>query len=466
MDPVNRMDILIGLSHKTAMFHRSSNAFAALAVTIAALSATAQPAGYNYDESKVPAYTLPDPLVANDGSPVKTAAQWSGKRRAEVFALFEEHVYGRSPEHRGGLSYRVLSVDPDALGGKATRKQIQIELTKAKWGPRVDLLIYIPNRVQGPVPAFIGYNFYGNHTIHPDPGIKLPDSWCRASKDFGVVDNRATVKGRGVRASRWAVDTILDRGYALATMYYGDVEPDHKDGWMSSLRAYHLAPGRTQPEVDAWGAIGAWSYGLSRAMDYLERDNQIDHRHVALMGHSRLGKTSLWGGASDERFALVISNDSGCGGAALSRRAFGETVKRINTSFPHWFNDNFNRYNDNESACPVDQHMLIALIAPRPVYVASAVDDKWADPNGEFLSGKHAEPVYALFGRKGLGVDRQPPVDHPVGDTIGYHVRTGKHDVTDYDWARYLDFADRHFGHRPKARPAPEAEAGTMRLKK
>ena len=434
-------------------------------LTCTATALFSQPAGYNYDESKVSSYTLPDPLVFNDGSRVKTATDWTLRRRAEVFRLFEEHVYGRSPKQRGALRYQVLSVDPNALGGRATRKQIQIELTSAQWGPRVDLLVYLPNHVQGPVPAFIGYNFYGNHTIHADPGIKLPDSWCRASKDFGVVNNRATEKGRGVRSSRWAVETLLARGYALATMYYGDVEPDHKDGWMSSLRAYHLAPGRTQPEPAAWGAIGAWSYGLSRAMDYLERDAGIDARRVALMGHSRLGKTSLWGGASDERFAIVISNDSGCGGAALSRRAFGETVKRINTSFPHWFNDNFNRYNENEGACPVDQHMLIALIAPRPVYVASAVEDKWADPNGEFLSAKHAEPVYALFDRKGLGTDRQPPVDHPVGDAIGYHVRTGKHDVTDYDWARYLDFADRHFNHQPKPVTNPAKDTGRMRLK-
>ena len=437
----------------------------AFVLAVAAVSVSAQPKGFNYDEAKVPAYTLPDPLLFNDGSPVKTAADWTRNRRAEVFALFEEHVYGRAPKHRGGLRYRVLPVDANALGGKATRKQIQIELTTAKWGPRVDLLIYLPNHVTGPVPAFIGYNFYGNHTIHADPGIKLPDSWCRQSSNYGVVKNRATEKGRGIRSHRWAVETILARGYALATMYYGDVEPDHKDGWISSLRAYHLAPGRTQPAPDAWGAIGAWSYGLSRAMDYLERDGDVDHRRVALMGHSRLGKTSLWGGASDQRFAIVISNDSGCGGAALSRRAFGETVKRINTSFPHWFNDNFNRYNDNEDACPVDQHMLIALIAPRPVYVASAVDDKWADPKGEFLSAKHAEPVYALFDKPGLGVDQQPRADHPVGDIIGYHVRTGKHDVTDYDWAQYLNFADRHFGYQPQAKPAPPLKAGQMRLK-
>ncbi len=408
-------------------------------------AATAQPQGFNYDEANVPQYTLPDPLLGADGRSITNAARWEHGRRPEVLKLFEDHVYGRAPRRTAGLSHSVIETDRNALDGKATRKQIRIQLTAKRYGPRMDVLIYLPNQVKGPVPIFLGLNFYGNHTIHADPDIVIPVSWCRSNPGAGVVDNRATEKGRGKYSSRWAVDKILARGYGLATIYYGDIEPDHKDGWKSSLRSYHLAPGQTQPAPEEWGAVGAWAWGLSRAMDYFERDGKIDARRVAVLGHSRLGKTSLWAGASDERFALVISNDSGCGGAALSRRAFGETVKRINTSFPHWFNDNFNRYNDNESALPVDQHMLIALMAPRPVYVASAEDDKWADPNGEFLSARHAGPVYALFGKGGVGVETQPAVNTPVGDFIGYHVRTGKHDVTDYDWERYLDFADRHF---------------------
>lgn len=418
-----------------------------IAVMVAAFapsnSALAPPKGYNYDEAKVPKYTLPDPLVFSNGSQVKTVADWK-KRRVEVLHLFQDHVYGKIPARFGTLRYQVLSVDKNALDGKATRKQIQIQLTSHRYGPRVDLLIYLPNEASGPVPAFIGYNFGGNHSIHADPGIKIPDSWCRG-KTSGVVKNRATEAGRGKAATRWPVEKILSRGYALATMYYGDVEPDHKDGWMSGLRSYHLKSGRTQPAPEEWGAIAAWSYGLSRAMDYLEGDGDIDHHHVALLGHSRLGKTSLWGGASDERFAIVISNNSGCGGAALSRRHFGETVKRINTSFPHWFNDNYNHYNDNEAECPVDQHMLISLIAPRPIYIASAELDQWADPNGEFLSGKGAEPVFALFGLKGLGVDMQPALNQPVGGHIRYHIRSGKHNVTNFDWEQYLSFADRHF---------------------
>ena len=420
---------------------------AATGLVLSTVSLYAPPKGFNYDEAKVPQYTLPDPLIFSDGSKVKTAADWKNRRRAEVLSLFQQHVFGKVPARVGPLRTRLFELDKKALGGKATRKQIQIQLTAERHGPTIDLLIYVPNHhVKGPAPAFIGYNFGGNHTVHADPKIKIPDSWARPAKGI-VVDNRATEKGRGVK-TRWAIEALIDRGYALATMYYGDVEPDHKNGWMSSLRSYFLPPGRTQPAPEAWGAIAAWSYGLSRAMDYFERDQDINQKQVALMGHSRLGKTSLWAGASDERFAIVISNNSGCGGAALSRRRFGETVARINTVFPHWFNDVHNRYNDNEDALPVDHHMLIALMAPRPVYIASAETDQWADPNGEFLSGKGAEPVYALFGLKGLEVDRQPPLNTPVGYHIGYHIRTGKHDVTDYDWEQYMNFADRHFGRK------------------
>ncbi len=412
-------------------------------VLLVAFTAGAQPRGFNYDEAKVPKFQLPDPLVMEDGTRVVSAEQWRKERRPEILELFRKHVYGRSPGRPAKLSFFNLEERQGIWGGLANRRQVEVRFDGRRDGPRMTILIYAPSKTKGPAPAFLTLNFRGNHTVHEDPAIRLPHSWVRGRSPGEAVNNRATEKGRGVSKSRWAIEAILKRGYVFATIYYGDIDPDFHDDFKNGVHALY-----PKPKPDEWGSIATWAWGLSRALDYMETDKWIDAQRVAVMGHSRLGKTSLWAGANDDRFALVISNNSGCGGAALSRRAFGETVKRINTSFPHWFCDNYNKYNDNENACPVDQHQLVALIAPRPAYIASATEDRWADPRGEFLSGKHAEPVYKLLGAGGLPSARQPKPDQPVAGGIGYHLRTGRHDVTDYDWARYLDFADKHLRGR------------------
>ena len=388
---------------------------------------------------------LPDPLVAADGSKITTAVQWWEKRRPELLEFFTREMYGRNPGRPENLVSEVFDRDPQALGGKATRLQIAI-YPGGKPGPRMDLLVYLPNAAKGPVPAIIGLNFEGNHAIHSDPGIRLTESWVEDNKQpyvdlAAVKDHRATDASRGINAKQWPVDEILARGYALATIYREDVCADRQPYFESGAQS--LFP-ELQKGDENFGCIAAWAWSLSRALDVLEKEPAIDAKRVAVFGFSRLGKAALWAGACDERFAMVISNESGAGGAKLFHRGIGEDITRLNTVFPHWFARNFRNYIGKDTELPFDQHLVISLIAPRPVYVASALEDKHSDPEGEFAAAKAAEPVFRLLGADGLPAKTWPPADTSVQGGIGYHVRTGQHDVTSFDWQQYLAFADKH----------------------
>ena len=386
---------------------------------------TGIPKGFNYEESEVPNYSLNNPIEG-----VSKKEDWP-KRRQFLYELVESNMFGKAPEFdRKSLKVTIDTQDISILDGKGIMSQPLLTFANKE----VRLLIFRPKLSTVPVPAFLGYNFNGNHTVHSEESIKITEEWVPRKKD-----NKASEGDRGTSSSRWDVSSIIESGYALITVYCGEVDPDFHDEFKNGIHANY-----PKPKPHEWGTISGWAWGLSRVMDFLEEEKFIDESRVSVIGHSRLGKTSLWAGASDPRFALVISNNSGCGGAALSKRKFGETVKRINTSFPHWFCNNFKQYNDKEENLPFDQHILMSLIAPRPLYVASASKDLWADPLGEFLSVKYADPVYRMLTGEGLPSKKMPGTNKPIQGRIGYHLREGKHDITNYDWQNYIKFANKH----------------------
>ena len=390
----------------------------------------------NYDETKVPNYILPESLIGSDGEKITNVEEWEKIRRPELMELFATQVYGRTRSDKIDVTYELLTENSKALNGKATSKQVKFIFSNGKKKIEAILLIYIPNEPRGKVPVFVGYNFKGNHTTTLDSTILY-------SPIFNLIKD--PVLERGAQSNRWPFDKIIERGYAVATMCYHDIFPD-----MEGLKDHSIVslfPGYDSESTapDEWQAIGAWAWGSSRIVDFLETQERIDADNIAIMGHSRQGKAALWAGAQDERFRVVISNDSGCGGAALSRRKFGETISIINNAFPHWFCKNFRQYNNNEDSLPVDQHQLLALIAPRNVYVASAYQDLWADPKGEFLSAYYAGVVYQLYGLHPIKTDKMPELHQPIMEDIGYHIRAGVHDVIDYDWKCFMDFTDKHF---------------------
>lgn len=391
---------------------------------------------------------LPDPLAMFEkGAKVTTKEQWEKRRRPELKQLFEHYMYGTAPK-APKVNAKIERIDKNALGGKATLKEITLTLQGID-GPKIHVLLVIPNKGKGPHPVFVGMNFCGNHAVLADPKIHLNTNWMYGNRK-GVKDNKATEKARGTDIDVWNIEDIIDRGYAIATFYSGDIDPDRPDerGIQKYFGGGSVLPrGSTESVVYDWSTIRAWAWGYSRVIDYLVTDADIDATKIIAVGHSRLGKTTLLATAFDERIAVAIPHQAGCGGTGPSRAAVGnkgaESVKRINTSFPHWFNDNFKKFNEEPERLPFDQHCLIALCAPRPVLLSNAVEDKWANPDGQFALLVAADPVYKLLGSKGVASKTMPPVGKLMDSPLGYWIRDGKHEMNREDWRVFLNYADK-----------------------
>jgi hypothetical protein len=383
----------------------------------------------NYDESLVGTYTLPDPLTFPDGKKVRNARDWYQKRRPQILELFEENMHGHSPARPAAMKFEVFEKGAPAFDGKATRRQVTIYFTGDKNGPKADLLLYLPAAAKGRVPVLLNLSFSPNSNTVDDPGVKPGEMWNRDHQRVPAP------QGRGIgRVTR--LRDFLDNGFGFATIYYGDIEPDFAGGAQYGIRGAF-------PQND-WGAIGAWAWGLSRAMDYLETDPGVDAKRVAILGISRLGKTVLWAGAQDTRFAMVIASCSGEGGAALSRRNYGETVKNLNVNFGYQFAQNYQKFGDNVNALPVDANMLLSLIAPRPLLLQTGDKDNWSDPRGEFLAAVAAGPVWRLLGKDDLGTTEMPAPGVPILRTPGYEMHAGGHGTVPSDWDVFLKFMQLH----------------------
>jgi hypothetical protein len=385
---------------------------------------------------------LPDPLIMLSGERVKTPYEWRENRRPELRSLFEFYMYGRAPAPRNLEDSSVVSTDPDYFGGKATKKQVVIAFGP-KGTPQIHLLLVVPNKRQRPAPVFVGLNFHGNHTLVDDPSVPLPTVWMPDGTP-GVKDHRATEAGRGTEIGVWNLEGSIDRGYAVATFYCGDIDPDKPD-YSDGVQPHYFAAGQTKPGPHEWGTLAAWAWGISRAVDYLVDDPDLDRKRIAVVGHSRLGKTALLAAAFDDRIAMALPLQAGCGGTAPSRGTVGESVKQINDHFPHWFCDTFKQFNDQVDRLPFDQHSLVALVAPRPVLFANAVEDQWANPAGQFEVLKAADPVYRFLGVEGLAGEMPEP-GKLLASRLGYFLRPGKHSMTRQDWEAFWTFADKHLG--------------------
>jgi hypothetical protein len=395
----------------------------------------------NYDETRVGTYTLPDPLGLANGKPVRDAKTWTAKRRPEIVRLFEENQYGRAPGRPADMSFDVFDKGTPVFGGSAIRKQVTIYFSADKAGPREDVVVYLPAKATKPAPLLLCLNFSPNSAMFDDAGIRLGEMWTR--------DKKRVPAQHGGGLGKIDVDGLLAKGFGVAGVYYGDIEPDFLGGLPFGVRKLYLKPGQTEPPPDEWGAIAAWAWGLSRVMDYLETEKDVDARRVAIYGVSRLGKTVMWAGARDTRFAMVIASCSGEGGAALSRRDYGETIAHLTapSRYAYQFCANYAKFAKRVDELPVDGHMLVALMAPRPVLLQTGDQDYWSDPKGEFLAAVAAEPVFRLFGKQGPGTDKMPEAGQPLLEhTIGYYMHAGGHGALPGDWKQFVEFMELHLG--------------------
>jgi hypothetical protein len=404
----------VGVLHRVDRLHIVTRVVTALLVAGAALASvpTVVPVAVVIDGRD-----YPDPLRLDDGAPVADVATWESTRRPEILAAFAENVYGESLPQPTAQTFDVAE-----QGGHKT----------------------VTIRITGPE---------GSGSFTAD--LYLPEGTPRGT--FLMIDHRGSDPGGS--SDYVPTERITKAGFALAHFDANAVAQDGGDYRSRMIDLFHPAD---QPlPKDAGRAVSAWAWGASRVMDYLQTDPDVAGAPVAVLGHSRSGKAALWAGAQDTRFAAAITNDSGSTGTKLARRDSGESVARINESFPHWFPETYKAFGDDPGSLPVDQHQLLSLLAPRTVLVGSADGDANADPEGEFLSYRAAAPVFALYGlgETGLPSDAWPPArDTPFrGPAMGYHLRSGDHGLTAADWDVYLTVFDSH-----QADPALVTEEGTV----
>lgn len=390
----------------------------------------------NYDEAKAGSPSLPDPLKLANGTPVRTAREWKNKRRPELVRLFEENQFGSSPSRPKDMTFDVFDRGTPALDGKALRRQVTIFFSSDKSGPKMDLLLYLPAGARKRVPLLLNLSFVANSSTVNDPGVKPGEIWGKEKKRVPAP--------KAMNFGRLPVEKVLAQGFGMATVYYGDIDPDFAGGVPFGVRKRYLKPGQSEPGAGEWGSIAAWAWGLSRALDYLETDKGVDAKRVAILGISRLGKTVLWAGAHDQRIAAVIASCSGEGGAALSRRNYGELVKHLNVRFGYQFCANYQKWGDQPEQSPVDSHMLVALMAPRPVLLQTGDKDFWSDPKGEFLAAVAASPVFRLLGKPGIGTDQMPEAGVFLPGSPAYFMHAGGHGMVPSDWDVFLKFLEAH----------------------